>query len=43
MTFCSNEELAEKVKQFPVQYDKSHSYFHRKDIKSNVRAKVEGA
>lgn len=43
MTFCSNEELAEKAKQFPVQYDKSHSYFRRKDIKSNVRAKVGGA
>ena len=37
---CRDEELAEKVNQFPVLYDKSHSHFHRKDIKSNVQRKA---
>ena len=40
LSFCLNEELAEKVNQFPVLYDKSYSHFHRKDIKSNACQKV---
>ena len=40
LNFCLNEELAEKVNQFPVLYDKSYSNFHRKDIKSNAWQKV---
>ena len=40
MASCKDEELAEKVNQFPVLYDKSHSHFHRKDMKSNTWQKV---
>ena len=36
VTSCSDEELAEKIKQCPVLYDKSHSHFRRKDLKSNA-------
>ena len=36
VTSCSDEELAEKIKQCPVLYDKSHSDFRRKDLKSNA-------
>ena len=40
MASCRNKELAEKVNQFPVLYDKYHSDFQRKDIKSNAWQKV---
>ena len=34
MAYFRDKELAEKVYQFPVLYDKSHSHFHRKNIKA---------
>ena len=37
---CRDDELAEKVNQFPVLYDKCHSNFHKRDIKSNAWQKV---
>ena len=40
MASFRDEELAEKVYQFPALYDKSHSHFHRMDIKSNAWQKV---
>ena len=40
MASCRDEELAKKINQFPVLCDKSHSHFHREDIKSNAWQKV---
>ena len=41
MKSCRDKELAGKVKQFPFLYDKSHSHFHRKDIKRRVKVSEE--
>ena len=40
MAYFRDKELAEKVYQFPVLYDKSHAHFHRNDIESNAWQKV---
>ena len=41
MTSCRDKELAGKVKQLLFLYDKSHSHFHRKDIKSRIKVSEE--
>ena len=39
MAPCRDKKLGEKVKQFAVVYDKTHTYFNRMDIKSNALVK----